>query len=141
MTEIVDSSSQKRQQNPSMSTGPLTRSAMSAARSGGGAGSLSAPLPPPSHPSQAMLRGPITRKRAASINTEEANTRQKIHSLNITTPNSASPRPFDAGGSQLICLCAPEPKVPRPRNGMFFWCLYSFFLFPLIFNPHPPCLW
>ncbi|KAK4167420.1 hypothetical protein QBC43DRAFT_297731 [Cladorrhinum sp. PSN259] len=125
MTEIVATSSQQRQQNPPTPTGPLTRSAMSGTRSAGGAGSISAPLPSPSsHYSsqQQQPRGPITRKRAASINTEEANNRQKIpHSLNLSSPSSASPRPFDAGGSQLVCLCAPEPKVPRPRNAFILY--------------------
>ncbi|KAK4224970.1 hypothetical protein QBC38DRAFT_422283 [Podospora fimiseda] len=112
---------------------------MSGGRSAGGAaaatGPVFAPLPSPSSHSsstqqqqqqqQKQPRGPITRKRAASINIEEANNRQKIpQSLNLGSPSSASPRPFDAGGSQLICLCAPEPKVPRPRNGTFFFAAF-----------------
>jgi hypothetical protein len=70
---------------------------------------------PKSSPEESPRRG-ITRKRAASINTEEAN-RQKIENLSLTTPATASPRPFD-GSNNLICLCTPAPKVPRPRNGM-----------------------
>ena len=69
----------------------------------------------PTHHSAEAPRRPINRKRAASINTEEAN-RAKIESLSLNTPGSASARPFDVGN--LICLCTPAPKVPRPRNGM-----------------------
>ena len=77
------------------------------------------PLPPLStdpshHAGDVTPRRAINRKRAASINTEEAN-RAKIESLSFSTPGSASARPFDAGN--LICLCTPAPKVPRPRNG------------------------
>ncbi|KAK4133080.1 hypothetical protein BT67DRAFT_383225, partial [Trichocladium antarcticum] len=61
--------------------------------------------------------GPITRKRAASINTEEAN-RPKIEALNLDTPGTA--RPFDAS-RDLICLCTPAPKVPRPRNAFILY--------------------
>ncbi len=71
---------------------------------------------PPHHSAEAPRR-PINRKRAASINTEEAN-RAKIENLSLSTPGSASARPFDAGN--LVCLCTPAPKVPRPRNGMSF---------------------
>ncbi|KAJ4306699.1 slightly ste11-like protein [Collariella sp. IMI 366227] len=56
-------------------------------------------------------------KRAASINTEEAN-RPKLEGLSLSTPGTASPRPFDAG---LVCLCTPAPKVPRPRNAFILY--------------------
>ncbi|KAH6613355.1 hypothetical protein F5144DRAFT_607270 [Chaetomium tenue] len=64
-------------------------------------------------------RRPVTRKRAASINTEEAN-RSKIANLSLTTPNTASPRPLEASGG-TICLCTPAPKVPRPRNAFILY--------------------
>ncbi|KAK4122852.1 hypothetical protein N657DRAFT_539986, partial [Parathielavia appendiculata] len=73
----------------------------------------------PSKPSEDPPRRGITRKRAASINTEEAN-RPKIENLSLSTPPTASSRPFD-GGSDLICLCTPAPKVPRPRNAFILY--------------------
>lgn len=75
--------------------------------------------PAPHHGGESHQQKATTRKRAASINTEEAN-RPQVEKLSINAaPSSESPRPFDAGGG-LICLCTPEPKVPRPRNGMFW---------------------
>jgi hypothetical protein len=135
ITEVAASSSHPRH-HPAP-TGPLTRSAM-AARPAGAAGPPAAagqhgsetspaatplsssgpPAPPPQESSHEPHRRSITRKRAASINTEEAN-RPKIESLSLATPSTASPRPFDTSGG-LVCLCTPAPKVPRPRNGMSF---------------------
>lgn len=54
----------------------------------------------------------LARKRAASINTAEANYARFEH-LRLNTPtnmNKDSPRDH-------ICLCTPAPKIPRPRNG------------------------
>lgn len=56
------------------------------------------------------------RKRAKSIDVEEAN-RPNIASLSLYTPAVAQ-------GDRLpesICLCAKVPKVPRPRNGTYFF--------------------
>lgn len=131
-------SSSQRQQHHSAPTGPLTRSAMAAKPTAGAAPAVAAARHPGSEtpptaplsssgpqrpPTPADLppgeppRRPITRKRAASINTEEAN-RPKIENLSLSTPSTAGSRPFDAG-RDLICLCTPAPKVPRPRNGTF----------------------
>lgn len=49
--------------------------------------------------------GPISRKRNASVMSTETASRS-------TSPSSTSP----TEGSQF-CLCQPEPKIPRPRNG------------------------
>lgn len=135
MTDVVAASSHQR--HLPAPTGPITRSAM-AAKPGGpppaaaarqhgsetttlAAPSSSPGSPPPPELAKEPPRRPITRKRAASINTEEAN-RSKIASLSLTTPNTASPRPLDASGGS-ICLCTPAPKVPRPRNGRsYFFC-------------------
>ncbi|KAK0741881.1 hypothetical protein B0T21DRAFT_399797 [Apiosordaria backusii] len=73
--------------------------------------------------------GPITRKRAASINTEEANNRSRIENLTLQTPNTTSPGPFrgdrvpegNGTGQDLVCLCAPPPKIPRPRNAFILY--------------------
>ncbi|KAL1842303.1 hypothetical protein VTJ49DRAFT_5584 [Mycothermus thermophilus] len=69
----------------------------------------SAALSASSAPGDPPRRG-TGRKRAASIDTEEAN-RSRIENLTLTTPSSAG----------LICLCAPEPKVPRPRNAFILY--------------------
>jgi len=134
MTEVV---AEHQQRHHSAPTGPLTRSAMAARPAAGAAPAVAAarqhgsetsptaplsssgpprPPTPADAPSGEPPRRPITRKRAASINTEEAN-RPKIENLSLSTPSTAGSRPFDAG-RDLICLCTPAPKVPRPRNGM-----------------------
>ncbi|KAH6851235.1 hypothetical protein B0I37DRAFT_445137 [Chaetomium sp. MPI-CAGE-AT-0009] len=77
--------------------------------------SSSAGPSPPAEPAKEPPRRHITRKRAASINIEQAN-RPKIENLSLATPNTASPRPIDA-----ICLCTPAPKVPRPRNAFILY--------------------
>ncbi|KAK4235940.1 putative HMG-box-containing domain protein [Achaetomium macrosporum] len=142
MTEVVATSSQPRDHHSAL-MGPLTRSAMAATRPAGGAEpavarqresetSPTAPLspssdphppnPPPPSPgsgSRESGRSTTTKKRAASINTEEAN-RPKIENLSLGTPSTASPRPVDAG-RDLICLCTPAPKVPRPRNAFILY--------------------
>ncbi|KAK4651206.1 slightly ste11-like protein [Podospora pseudocomata] len=72
--------------------------------------------------------GPITRKRAASINTEEANNRSRIESLTLQTPTS-NPSSFhgdrvpedNGSGQDLVCLCVPPPKIPRPRNAFILY--------------------
>lgn len=122
-TEVVATSSQQRH-HPAPA-GPLTRSAMAAgpaeampARQQGSETSSAAPILSPSDPAphSESHQKPTSRKRTTSINTEEAN-RPKIENLTLNPPSTASPRPFDTS-SGLICLCTPEPKVPRPRNGM-----------------------
>ena len=146
MTEVVTASSQPG--HHSAPTGPFTRSAM-AARPARAASALarqhesetspaaslasSGSSPPPQPPSGSSVRGSISRKRAASINTEEAN-RPKVESLSLGTPSTTSPRPFDAS-RDLICLCTPAPKVPRPRNGMTATSLFSCFLLLSAFKP------
>ncbi|KAH7015317.1 hypothetical protein EDB80DRAFT_889536 [Ilyonectria destructans] len=58
----------------------------------------------------------LARKRAASINTAEANYARFEH-LRLNTPtnmNKDSPRDH-------ICLCTPAPKIPRPRNAFILY--------------------
>ncbi|KAG7285478.1 hypothetical protein NEMBOFW57_010106 [Staphylotrichum longicolle] len=76
-----------------------------------------ADLPPGEPP-----RRPITRKRAASINTEEAN-RPKIENLSLSTPSTAGSRPFDAG-RDLICLCTPRQRSPTEKRQLSPFILY-----------------
>ncbi|KAK4188801.1 hypothetical protein QBC35DRAFT_431993 [Podospora australis] len=106
--------------------------------------SQSVPRPPPP-------LGPITRKRAASINTEEAN-REKIENFHLNTPSTGGSssdsrhqqqhqqqlqqhqqhqqhqqpqqqQSFDptGGRQELICLCTAPPKIPRPRNAFILY--------------------
>lgn len=74
---------------------------------------------PPSPDSPIRSEGPLTRKRAASLRTE----RPRIDDLSLTAPavDRSPPLPpphLPESGRDLICLCTPAPKVPRPRNGM-----------------------
>lgn len=64
--------------------------------------------------------GPLTRKRAASLRTDESSRPPRIEDLSLNTPTTVETpqRPGQEGGRDHICLCTPAPKVPRPRNGM-----------------------
>ena len=53
--------------------------------------------------------GPLTRKRAASLMAEESKIR-------ATSP--ATTHRLISETSNQFCLCQPDPKIPRPRNGM-----------------------
>ncbi|KAK3304061.1 uncharacterized protein B0T15DRAFT_228473 [Chaetomium strumarium] len=147
MTELVTTPSQPRNHHSAL-TGPPNSSAMATKRETGGVEpavarqhesetsptaplSLSSgprpPIPPPPPPppspgsgSRGSARRTTTKKRAASIDTEEAN-RSKIESLSLRTPTTASPRPAIDAGRDLICLCTPAPKVPRPRNAFILY--------------------
>lgn len=58
----------------------------------------------------------ITRKRAAetAIETEDAERPQAEHG----SPTHARGSSGDSGASaKSVCLCQPDPKIPRPRNG------------------------
>lgn len=52
------------------------------------------------------------RKRASSINTAPAN-HGIFEPLSISTSGQAT----QDGPRDIICLCTPAPKIPRPRNG------------------------
>ncbi|KAK0652074.1 hypothetical protein B0T16DRAFT_434961 [Cercophora newfieldiana] len=57
----------------------------------------------------------MTRKRAASIITDDSDPR--IEDLSLNTPiTAATPTTRD-----LICLCTPAPKIPRPRNAFILY--------------------
>lgn len=78
---------------------------------------------PPS-PDSPLRAGPLTRKRAASLRTDGP----RIEDLHLSTPTDTSPKlPLD-NGRDLICLCTPAPKVPRPRNGMCLFLMFFAFL-------------
>jgi hypothetical protein len=83
-------------------------------------------------PTSPRSAGPLTRKRAASLRTDP-----RIEDLSLNTPTTST-APSNTSQQQqqqqqqqhphhpvekvkereLICLCTPAPKVPRPRNGM-----------------------
>lgn len=67
-------------------------------------------FPPDSSTSDQPTKVPLTRKRAASLMADEVNTRETSP---VTTQDSIS------GKTNQFCLCQPDPKIPRPRNGMF----------------------
>lgn len=87
---------------------------------------------PPSPDSPLRSAGPLTRKRAASLRTDGP----RIEDLSLNTPTTAersSPPPqppqqpqLPESGRDLICLCTPAPKVPRPRNGMSSFLRFCF---------------
>ncbi|KAK0670917.1 hypothetical protein QBC41DRAFT_64986 [Cercophora samala] len=112
-----------RQDTPIVTSAPLLPSGP--AHSTRGSSSFSSPH---GHIPQ-LGGGPITRKRAASINTEEANNRSRIETLTLQTPNTGNPASFhgdrvpegSGSGQDLVCLCAPPPKIPRPRNAFILY--------------------
>ncbi|KAL2195710.1 hypothetical protein P885DRAFT_70333 [Corynascus similis CBS 632.67] len=122
----------KRHGSETSSESPLSSAVSSASSSSSSScSSSSCGPPPPPESTEELPRRSITRKRAASIDTEEAN-RPLVESLSLNTPSTASPRSFD-GSRERICLCTPAPKVPRPRNGtssstLMLWLL-SFILY------------
>jgi hypothetical protein len=62
----------------------------------------------------------LSRKRAASINTVDASY-GRLERLQLSTPTSMA----SSEGTRDICLCAPVPKIPRPRNGELHLSLLS----------------
>lgn len=77
------------------------------------------PQTPGTHGLPSGVEGRLTRKRARSINVEEANNSRTEH-LELHTPILAGTPPSSAStvsNSDLICICPSPPKVPRPRNG------------------------
>lgn len=76
------------------------------------------------------VEGRLTRKRARSINVEEANNPRSEH-LTLQTPALIGTPPSSASivsNSDLICICPSPPKVPRPRNGTC--CFFLFLVHP-----------
>lgn len=67
-------------------------------------------LPTPNSP-----RTRLTRKRAASLNTDSAN-EPRIGDLALNSASTSGLPTSDLTREQ-VCLCQPDPKIPRPRNG------------------------
>jgi hypothetical protein len=55
----------------------------------------------------------LMKKRAASLDTDAAND-PSIANLSLHSGSLESPR---TGSNNQVCLCQPDPKIPRPRNG------------------------
>ena len=55
----------------------------------------------------------LNRKHVASLDIVEVNS-PAISELSIS-----SPRSDPANSASHVCLCQPDPKIPRPRNGTF----------------------
>lgn len=92
------------------------------------------------HGLPSAVEGRLTRKRARSINVEEANN-PRAERLTIQTPALAGTPPSSASigsNSDLICICPSPPKVPRPRNGM---CDFFFYLNFVSLDAWSVCCW
>lgn len=79
------------------------RDSLRPAHPGGGSES---PAPLPQAPR-------LTRKRATSLDTGVANEPRTgdFALASVNTVNTVS-------GGDKVCLCQPDPKIPRPRNGV-----------------------
>lgn len=53
--------------------------------------------------------GPVSRKRNSSLMEDESESRD---------PSPLTQNHSEEAGNQF-CLCQPDPKIPRPRNGMY----------------------
>lgn len=62
--------------------------------------------------SSSHIRSVPSRKRASTIHTIDAD-RGMREPLDASTPGAQG----QDGASDIICLCTPAPKIPRPRNG------------------------
>ena len=58
----------------------------------------------------------LTRKRAPSPDSVEERQRSE-HSLSSVSPSNTLARTSESASQ--VCLCQPDPKIPRPRNGKF----------------------
>ncbi|KAF4984661.1 hypothetical protein FZEAL_177 [Fusarium zealandicum] len=58
----------------------------------------------------------LARKRAASINTADASY-GRLEKLKLNTPTSMT----SENSRDIICLCTPAPKIPRPRNAFILY--------------------
>lgn len=64
---------------------------------------------PPSSP-----RTRLARKRAASLDIDSANKHPRTEGLDLDSASTPTPQTADP---TQVCLCQPDPKIPRPRNG------------------------
>lgn len=67
------------------------------------------PTKTPLTPEESPPFSRTTRKRTAGI--------VEAEDKDLTLPNAYSAHPTCDGGEVHVCICQPEPKIPRPRNG------------------------
>ncbi|QSZ36537.1 hypothetical protein DSL72_006417 [Monilinia vaccinii-corymbosi] len=67
----------------------------------------------------------LSRKRATSLDTERANQPQIGDlALNSASTSNSTSRPsplYDTAATEQVCLCQPDPKIPRPRNAFILY--------------------
>ncbi|KAE9375751.1 hypothetical protein N431DRAFT_556121 [Stipitochalara longipes BDJ] len=80
-------------------------------------GSLKQALPEQQAPISPQAR--LTRKRAASLNTDAAND-PRIGDLALNSTSTNGP-PTSVLTREQVCLCQPDPKIPRPRNAFILY--------------------
>ncbi|KAL5345872.1 slightly ste11-like protein [Pseudogymnoascus australis] len=68
-----------------------------------------------SAPSPPLTR--LMKKRAASLDTDAANN-PSIANLSLHSASFESPR---TDSNNQVCLCQPDPKIPRPRNAFILY--------------------
>ena len=73
-------------------------------------------LPRSSPPSRSPLRNSIV-SVGSSYTDEGLVTRKRTASLMEDDPRSRDPSPQTEEAGHKFCLCQPDPKIPRPRNG------------------------
>lgn len=74
-------------------------------------------------PSPAVSSPRATKKRLVSLDDLAGDSNDEDHLMSHTRKSSADISVSSAGSvdsSGHVCLCQPEPKIPRPRNGMSF---------------------
>ncbi len=82
------------------------------------------------HSEQPVIHSPqprLTRKRAASLNIDNAN-EPRISDPALSSGSTDGP-PSSSSSTreprEQVCLCQPDPKIPRPRNGAWSLPLIS----------------
>lgn len=96
--------------------------------------SSSGPFPTPSHPHHSEQQLPLSRspsrKRNASLMASGSDhspisrdpspgTTTSTHTSNTGATSVGSAHQSATGGPGHFCLCRTDPKIPRPRNGMY----------------------
>ena len=99
--------------------------------------SSSGPFPTPSHPHHLQQQLPLSRspsrKRNASLMASGGDhspisrdpspgTTASTHTSHTGATSVASDHQPATGGPAHFCLCRTDPKIPRPRNGMYLTC-------------------
>lgn len=81
----------------------------------------------------------LNRKRAASLDIIEGS---NSNSPAISELSISSPKSDPANSASHVCLCQPDPKIPRPRNGTcqtFVRISYTLVAFPSPFVADASC--